>query len=283
MLLRFFFPAMAASHPHLFQMFVVDDNEIHKLVVNHFLPDRTVLQWHPSAMEDIPTPNSTEIVVFSSFFQRGFGLPTSDFLRGLLDHYQIELVHLNPNSILQIAIFAHLCEAFLGISPNFPLFKKYFLKYQPSVTNWKVIGGVGLQTRPCVGFLNLPLKTSLRGWHGTWFYCENHEPSLPPFVCQLPEFKGTWSEEPTPLKLPQVATLTNKVNLLTEKGLTGVCVATHWLAHRVQPLKKQIHPGWEYCGPQDPTRETKENITPKLLAKHLGGIFQGTSSWSADK
>jgi hypothetical protein len=33
-------------------------------------------------------------------------------------------------------------------------------------------------------------------------------------------------------------------------------VAAHWLAHRVQPLKKQIHPGLEYNGPQDPTRET---------------------------
>jgi hypothetical protein len=38
--------------------------------------------------------------VFSSFFQCGFGLPAYNFFRGLLDQYQIELVHLNPNSIL---------------------------------------------------------------------------------------------------------------------------------------------------------------------------------------
>jgi hypothetical protein len=69
----------------------------------------------------ILTPNTKEIVVFSSFFQQGLGLPACDFLRGLLQRYQIELVHLNPNSILQIIIFVHLCEAFLGIPPNFPL------------------------------------------------------------------------------------------------------------------------------------------------------------------
>jgi hypothetical protein len=40
---------------------------------------------------------------------------------------------------------------------------------------------------------------------------------------------------------------------------------THWLAYRVQPLKKQIHLGWEYSGLQDLTRETLENITPELL------------------
>jgi hypothetical protein len=77
----------------------------------------------------------------------------------------------------------YLCEAFLAIPPNFPLFKSYFfLKYQPSADNRKVIGGVGLQTRPRSGFLDLPMKTSLKGWHKSWFYCKNHEPSLPSFI-----------------------------------------------------------------------------------------------------
>jgi hypothetical protein len=160
--------------------------------MNYFLPDRVVLQWRTAAGEDIPTPNTNEIVVFSSFFQHGFSLPACDFLCGLLDHYKIELVHLNPNSILQIVVFVHLCEAFLGISHNFPLLKNnLFLKYQLSAANQKVIGGVGLQTRPRAGFLELPMKTSLRGWHRTWFYYENHEPVLPLFVGRLAEFQGT--------------------------------------------------------------------------------------------
>jgi hypothetical protein len=134
----------------------------------------TVLQWHPTAGEDLPTPNTNKIVVFPSF-QSGFGLLGCNFFRRLLDHYQIELVHLNPNSILQIDIFVHLCEAFLAIPPNFPLFKNYFfLKYQPSTANRKVIGGIGLQTHPHAGFLDLPLKSSLWGWHRTSFYCKNH-------------------------------------------------------------------------------------------------------------
>jgi hypothetical protein len=95
-----------------------------------------VLQWRPAAGEDIPTPNTNEIVVFASFFQHKFGFLVCDFLRGLLDHYKIELVHLNPNSILHITIFVHLCEAYLWIPPILPLFKNYFfLKYQSSVAN----------------------------------------------------------------------------------------------------------------------------------------------------
>jgi hypothetical protein len=134
-------PTLTASHPHLFQQSMADENGIRKLVKNHFLLDQAMLQWRPAAGEDIPTPNTKEIVMSSSFFQCGFGIPACDFLCRLLNHYKIELVHLNPNSILQIAVFVHLCEAFLGIPPNFPLFKDYFfLKYQPSATNQKVVG-----------------------------------------------------------------------------------------------------------------------------------------------
>jgi hypothetical protein len=40
------------------------------------------------------------MVVLSPFFQRKFSLPSYEFLHDLLHHYQIELVHLNPNTIL---------------------------------------------------------------------------------------------------------------------------------------------------------------------------------------
>jgi hypothetical protein len=79
--------------------------------------------------------------VTKPYFQRGLGFPSCDFFRGLLDHFKIELVYLNPNSILQIAVFVHLCEAFLGIPPHFTLFKYYFfLKYQSSAANHVVRG-----------------------------------------------------------------------------------------------------------------------------------------------
>jgi hypothetical protein len=240
-----------------------------------------VLQWRPANGEDIPTSNTNEIVVLSSFFQRGFGLPTCEFLRGLLHHYEIELVHLNPNSILQIAVFVQLCETFLSVHLNFSLFKSYFLlKYQPSVDKWKVISSVGLQTCPRSGFLDLSMKTSLKGWHKSWFYCENHEPSLPPFVGRLPEFSGTWSEEPTPTELPIVASLGNQVNNLKNQGLTDVCVAAHWLAHRVMPLKKQVHPRCEYNGVHDPTLETFVIPSPSKILELLQEMFQNISSWA---
>jgi hypothetical protein len=147
---------MATSQPEMFQKSTVDESEILKLIENHFLLDRKLLRWHPAKGEDIPTPNTNKIVVLSSFFQCGFGIPTCEFLHGLLHHYQIKLVHHNPNSTLQITVFVYLCEAFLAVPPNFPLFKSYFfLKCQPSTDNRMVIGSVEIQTCPCSGFLDL--------------------------------------------------------------------------------------------------------------------------------
>jgi hypothetical protein len=60
-------------------------------------------------------------------------------------------------------------------------------------------------------------------------------------------------------------------------------VATHWLAHRVIPLKEHIHLGWEYNRVQDPTQETSEKITPEHLLKFLEEMFQDTSSWPTDE
>jgi hypothetical protein len=169
-------------------------------------------------------------VVLTSFFQHGFSLPSCEFLRDLLHHYKIELVHLNPNSILQIAAFVHLCECYLAVHPNFSLFKHYFfLKHQPTAAKRKIIGGVGIQSRPHRDFLDLPLKYSLKGWHKQWFYCENHYPSFPPFVGHLLEYDETWVEEPVESKMPLVTALASRVNELNGLSLTGVSVATNWL------------------------------------------------------
>jgi hypothetical protein len=81
------------------------------------------------------------------------------------------------------------------------------------------------------------------------------------------------------LNSPLVAALTTRVNDLKAHGLTGVYVAAHWLARQVTPLKKQIHPGWEYNGLQNPTRKTTEKIEPSQLVKLLEEMFQNTSSW----
>jgi hypothetical protein len=128
-----------------------------------------------------------------------------------------------------------------------------------------VIGGVGIQAQANQDFLALPLNTSLKGWHTQWFYCKNHKPKLPPFVGQLPKFNGSWTEELTGVEMPIVQALAKKVSKLKQLRLIGVSVVTNWLARWVTPLKKQVHPRWEYRGIQDPTCEVNRHITTAKL------------------
>src|SRR5436190_20174713 len=92
------------------------------MVTDLVLLEKNLIEWHAADGESFPTANTDEVVVFEHFFYRGFFLPTNSFFRGLLHWYGIELVNLNPNSILHISTFIHLCEVCLGVHPHFNLF-----------------------------------------------------------------------------------------------------------------------------------------------------------------
>src|SRR5438105_5060946 len=102
------------------------EGELEKMVEDQVLPVKELIGWCAANGELFPTADTEEIVVFTSFFYRGFSLPSSSFFRGLLRFYGIELVNLNPNSILQISAFIHFCEAFLDVRPHFALFRHIF-------------------------------------------------------------------------------------------------------------------------------------------------------------
>lgn len=108
-----------------------------------------------------PLLEHKQLVVFKSCFEQGFGLPCLSFFGGLLFYYGFELINLNPNSILHIAIFIYLCEAFLCVRPHFYLFCHLFvLRPLPSINDLEVIGSTGLQLRSKSAYLDVPLVTT---------------------------------------------------------------------------------------------------------------------------
>jgi hypothetical protein len=103
-------------------MSVVSESDL-SLVDVGVLPSKELCSWRICRGVTVPTEDTHESVVYVPFLMCGLALPISPFFRGLLDFYNINLTHLNPNSILQISIFVHLCEAYLGILPHFGLWK----------------------------------------------------------------------------------------------------------------------------------------------------------------
>jgi hypothetical protein len=71
--------------------------KIQALVDRGLLRPKEEVEWEALTGEAFPTEDEKELVVFGSFFERGFNIPAGDFFRGLLFYYKLELVHLVPN------------------------------------------------------------------------------------------------------------------------------------------------------------------------------------------
>jgi hypothetical protein len=123
-------------------MSVVSEPDLLRIVDVGVLPLKELCSWRICRGVTVPTEDTHEFVVYVPFLIRGLALPISPFFCGLLDFYNLNLTHLNPNFILQISIFVHLCEAYLGILPHFGLWK-YLYHCRPgmaggSTSSWVV-------------------------------------------------------------------------------------------------------------------------------------------------
>ena len=77
--------------------------------------------------EDFSVPRHLqEVVVFLPFVLAGLVPPFSPFLVATLEEFGLHLVHLTPNAILMLALFAHACEMFMGVRPSVELFRHFF-------------------------------------------------------------------------------------------------------------------------------------------------------------
>ena len=63
---------------------------------------------------------------FVHFFFAGLIPPFSLFMEEILACYRICILHLHPNAILTLAIFAYFCEAYLGGMPSVALFWSFY-------------------------------------------------------------------------------------------------------------------------------------------------------------
>ncbi|KAE8811290.1 hypothetical protein D1007_11650 [Hordeum vulgare] len=74
-------------------------------------------------------PGTTAKVVYPFFLHNIFaGLvsPFSSFFTAILNHYGIQPLQLQPNSILLMSVFAFYREAFVGVRPSVTLFRHFF-------------------------------------------------------------------------------------------------------------------------------------------------------------
>lgn len=65
--------------------------------------------------EDVPSPNTSEIVVFVDLFTQGFNVLLHWFVQDLLLYFDTQVHHLTPNGIMLLAIFISFSEGYTWI------------------------------------------------------------------------------------------------------------------------------------------------------------------------
>jgi hypothetical protein len=85
---------------------IISEFDLFHLVETRVLPPKELCSWRICRGVTVLTEDTHEYVVYVSFLIRGLALPISPFFCGLLYFYDLNLTHLNPNSILQVSIFS---------------------------------------------------------------------------------------------------------------------------------------------------------------------------------
>jgi hypothetical protein len=189
------------------------------------------------------------VVSFLAYHARGFAKPAHLFLREILHHFDLELHALAPNSLQLIANFVAICEGYLGIDPDFELFKCLF-KAAISFRESRRVAPYGfcsLQLRRSQSqeYPHVTLRDSNKDWHRGWFYLKNHEGSgrLPEYVAdrQVPlKDPDSWSWGPPSSNQKRLVDhLQCLARLKDAHGLTGVSVMDAYFRLGVAPFMER--------------------------------------------
>jgi hypothetical protein len=175
---------------------------LHLVEAGQLPPLTEVVEWIVPADESVPRPPRGYVVSFMAFHERGFSVPADRFIQGVMFAYGLQLQHLNPNSIQQMAAFEAMCEGFLGIGAHWHLFR-YFFKFTclREGSRAATIGCANLRMKQGRDddYIPAPLTSSNSGWHRGWFYLRNDlEYTLPAYTgCSIAKRKGTgWTAPP---------------------------------------------------------------------------------------
>ncbi|KAK1617450.1 hypothetical protein QYE76_022967 [Lolium multiflorum] len=232
--------------------------------------------------ESYPSPPIEYRVSFVDHLIRGLSPPIHEFLRGLLFVYGLQLHQLTPNSILHVSIFITLCECFLGVQPNWALWKRVFcLRRNGSHGVAYNIGGVVICVRSDVDYFDVKFPDSVQGWRKRWLYV--HEESSDSMEYNIAPFDGktkilrrrSWDAEATEEeKLATEALMTRIRELQSTRGkeLSGIQITAYFLRIRVQPLQARKNPLWTYAGDED-----VERLSIDLPAKDLEKLIRRIS------
>jgi hypothetical protein len=177
-----------------------------------------------------------EFVLFTSYISCGLALPISPFFLLLLEEFGLQLQHLTPHSILQAAIFVHLCEMFVGVAPCTSLFRYFFVLVKSEKTR-DHIGAYYFQTRLDPAVIYIPTFGGARweNWCSDWVIASAEANArLVPSSDGPALDRKQWRSKPS--LSPEFLPVLDRIKGLATVDLTSMHMVGDLLKHRIALL-----------------------------------------------
>jgi hypothetical protein len=259
----------------------VTQHEIDWLYRSRRIPEGVTCRIPKDEIE--PVLEDGEFVVFLAHFERGFGLPASDFFRQFLDFYKLQPHHLPGNAIFYLSCYATFMEAYMGLRPTRETFARFFSLRINSVQGKEIpkpkppvqCGSCIIGSRQGSPFFKFAGLDSCRAWERTFFYVKN---TGAPNLINLPAFnpavptKTNWNYNPKECHIETNRIVRFMKQLMKDTAICSDDIVRTFISRRVLPLKRRAHKMSEMYGPGDPTKITsfplsKEDVV--LKARHI--------------
>ena len=161
--------------------------------------------------------------------------------------YGFHLLDFTPNAMACMAIFAHLCENFVGVTPNVDLFRNYFF---PRVQNMsRHLGDISWMPRVVPrenwDYIFGQQRSRWEEWRGDWCWIQDKD--APEFCVARTECITRdieWSK--LGLTDDRLRPMLNRITHLKASGLTVEHVGADFLWRRIAPLQKRDRTAWLY-------------------------------------
>jgi hypothetical protein len=227
-----------------------------------------------------PEPPATErnqYIIFYGHAQMGLNFPLSPFLKAVLDFYGVKVNDLTPNSMLMLATFAYLCEAFVGVPPSVTLWRHFFTLQAKG--KGQVFGGLSFQRRrnPRTKYLPSDFEGKWENWRQSWAYITLEEPEprmevphgVPKYDIDesniVPEMHSEW------------APVLKRISDLGEQGLHTTMLLSDFIWRRFAPLRENPKRFWAYTGPNDTLKVSNTKPTGQQVLDFLRGCVHQRS------
>jgi hypothetical protein len=192
-----------------------------------------------------------EFVLFVSYLSCGLALPISSFFLLLLEEFGLQLQHLTPHSILEVAIFVHLCEMFMGVGACTSLFRHFFVLVR-SGKGKDHLDAYYFQTRsdPIVAYIATLGRARWENWRNDWVIVSAEANDRLALSNDGPRLdRKQWRAKSS--LAPEFEPVLDRIKELAAGGLTSMHMVGDFLKRRVMPLQGRPRLCCWFTGPSD--------------------------------